>query len=93
MPNIPKIDVPTPAVLKPRKLWTGKQIVSCILQALTGGFAAPADKFSADCKAKVAATMWLGKGRPVGGDVGAVSRTITAAGDEDPDLAPLAISS
>lgn len=63
MPPISSIKLPPPAILKPRQLWTGKQIVSAILAAMTGGFAAPADTFSADCKAKVGAAMWLGRGQ------------------------------
>jgi DNA-directed RNA polymerase I subunit RPA1 len=47
-----------PAVLKPKALWTGKQVISSLLLALTGDLTAPACYMNLDSTAKVSARMW-----------------------------------
>jgi DNA-directed RNA polymerase I subunit RPA1 len=50
--------IPPPALLKPRRLWTGKQIVSALLDALTAHLPAAGRKLSIDGRAKVPDGVW-----------------------------------
>lgn len=47
-----------PAILKPQPLWTGKQVISTLLLALTGDLPEPACHFNMDGKCKIKADMW-----------------------------------
>lgn len=65
------ITVPTPALMKPRMLWTGKQVISSLLDALTAHLPQNARSLCIDGKAKVSDGVWgQGGGRkdvlPVG---------------------------
>lgn len=52
-----KIDVPAPALLKPKALWTGKQVIAAVLSHITRG--RPPLTFSAPCK--IPATFFGGE--------------------------------
>jgi DNA-directed RNA polymerase beta' subunit len=69
----PPADIPLlpPAILAPRRLWTGKQVVTTLLRAVTQHMPASARLLNADGKAKVPDGIWgEGNGRkdllPVG---------------------------
>ena len=47
-----------PTILKPQPLWTGKQVMSSLLLALTSDLPEPACFMNLDSKAKVSAKMW-----------------------------------
>ena len=47
-----------PAILKPKPMWTGKQVISSLLFGLTGDLPDPACYMDVDRKAKVSAKMW-----------------------------------
>jgi DNA-directed RNA polymerase I subunit RPA1 len=47
-----------PAILKPKPLWTGKQVISSLLFGLTGDLPEPACYMNVERKAKVSAKMW-----------------------------------
>lgn len=57
-----RLRMPPPAVLKPRKLWTGKQLVTALLQALTADVPSSTDapvSITVEAKAKVPANAWV----------------------------------
>jgi hypothetical protein len=56
------LSLPPPALLKPRQLWTGKQLIGAVVQHFTGG--RPALTFSSGGKVRVfvvvSVALWCG---------------------------------
>lgn len=72
----PSRRIPTlpPAILLPKPMWTGKQVVSTLLQALLSHLPEKARGFNMDSKTKVSASAW------------GISKATTSAGHPDEHL-------
>ena len=56
--RLPRVRLPQPAILKPRALWTGKQVVRCVLEQCVPG----QPPLTMRCAAKTKAAAWRGHG-------------------------------
>jgi DNA-directed RNA polymerase I subunit RPA1 len=54
--RLPRVRLPQPAILKPRALWTGKQVVRCVLEQCVPG----QPPLTMRCAAKTKAAAWRG---------------------------------
>lgn len=69
--NLTPIKIPIPAILKPRVLWTGKQVISAILDHIAGGL----PPLNLKGNTRLPGRLWIG--HPEEGEVVIHNVTIT----------------